>query len=145
VAIRVVRAGKVNYAPTSQVYRLTVGQVIGGDVGAFLEANARQHVEVIPDPAAPAETRSGGDNNGDTEDAASAEAGGEGREVTAEGRELPRPEVLTDPTADPFDPSGHNVDDVMAYVDANPGKRAAVRRAEREGRARTTLLTRLAD
>lgn len=41
---------------------------------------------------------------------------------------------------DVYDPGGYTVDEVKAYVEANPDQRAAVTAAEQAGKARTTLL-----
>lgn len=38
-----------------------------------------------------------------------------------------------------FDPSAHNVDEVKAYVEANPGERASIAAAEAAGKNRTSL------
>ena len=42
-----------------------------------------------------------------------------------------------------FDPGEHTAADVVAYVEANPGERAAVLKAEKAGKNRTTLVNRL--
>jgi hypothetical protein len=39
-----------------------------------------------------------------------------------------------------YDPGDDTVDDVKAYVDANPDQRAAVLKAEKAGKNRTTLV-----
>lgn len=39
-----------------------------------------------------------------------------------------------------FDPSDHTVDEVIEYLEANPGEVEAVLAAEEEGKARSTLL-----
>lgn len=48
---------------------------------------------------------------------------------------LPLPEV--------FDPGDHTVAEVLAYVEEHPDQTDAIREAEQDGKARTTLLTAL--
>lgn len=59
------------------------------------------------------------------------------------------PQSLLDDTAAPssvaegppgFDPAGHKVDEVVAYMAENPDQAAAVRAAEAAGKARKTIL-----
>jgi hypothetical protein len=42
-----------------------------------------------------------------------------------------------------FDPSGYTIDQVLAYVDANPDEVDSVLAAEEAGKARSTLITQL--
>lgn len=42
--------------------------------------------------------------------------------------------------AESFDPGEHTVADVLAYVEEHPDQKAAVRKAERKGQGRVTLL-----
>ena len=80
-----------------------------------------------------------------------------GEAVTGEGEVLVTPEQAAasdDPTfpvegssdeepveeSDTFDPSGHNVDEVLAYIAENPEEKDAILEAERAGRKRKTIL-----
>jgi hypothetical protein len=55
----------------------------------------------------------------------------------------PEPESASATEAEAFDPAGHTVADVVAWVDAHPDQGQAVYDAELDGKARTTLLTAL--
>lgn len=60
--------------------------------------------------------------------------------------ETPVQRVDDDPAPPPaFDPADHTVDEVLAYAEANPDQRGAVRLLEATGKARTTILKNLAD
>lgn len=45
----------------------------------------------------------------------------------------------------PFDPSEHNVADVLEHVEANPDQAADVLAAEQAGKARSTIIDALSD
>lgn len=45
--------------------------------------------------------------------------------------------------SDTFDPGDHKVDDVLAFVEANPDQRDRIFDAEQAGKGRTSLLTAL--
>ena len=81
-----------------------------------------------------------------------------GEMVTGEGETVVTPEQAAasdDPTfpaeessgeegvegeSDAFDPSQHNVDEVLAYIAANPDEKDAILEAESAGRKRKTIL-----
>lgn len=80
-----------------------------------------------------------------------------GEMATGEGETLVTPEQAAasdDPTfpaeessdeepveeSDAFDPSEHNVDEVLAYIAENPEEKDAILEAERAGRKRKTIL-----
>lgn len=49
--------------------------------------------------------------------------------------------VSLDELAEPFDPAGHTVDEVLAYLDqADDAERTRVLEAERSGKARVSIL-----
>jgi hypothetical protein len=54
---------------------------------------------------------------------------------------------MADEITEPFDPADHSVKDVVAYLDANedPGEKARVLQAEREGKARAGVLDTFVD
>jgi hypothetical protein len=50
---------------------------------------------------------------------------------------------MTDTQQDAFDPADHNIDDVLKHLEAHPDQVEAVLAAERAGKDRATLVTRL--
>lgn len=84
--------------------------------------------------------------DGSTTDAADADGPhpGTGPEstVTAPETGADGPNALTGAVT-PYDPSEHNVDDVIIYVDEHPGEAAAILDAELAGKARKTLIAHL--
>ena len=69
--------------------------------------------------------------------------GGDEEQAASPDEELPEDEES--PEGEAFDPGDHTIEEVMAYVDANPDEAHEVLEAEREGKARVTLLTQLED
>lgn len=144
MAVRVLRDDRVYFSPACQFYVLRAGDVIDGDLGKYLEDNYPAGVEVVDAaPAAPAEAEPV---------TPPAEASVSPPDPKPAPDPDPDPLVSTDPaggSADddpaPFEPADHNGPDVIAFARANPEQRAAVLAAERAGKARTTVLTALAD
>lgn len=64
----------------------------------------------------------------------------EGGDATDESEEQ---ETETEDDAPAYDPSQYSVDEVVAYVEANPDQKDAVIAAEQDGKNRSTLLSKL--
>lgn len=65
--------------------------------------------------------------------------------AVSSGKAESQPEDSSEEEDEVYDPSDYHVDEVLAYVEANPDQKDAVLQAEKDGKGRTTLISALED
>ena len=124
MAVRIRGACRIYDPQCYQIVELRAGQIVDGDLGVYLAANLAGNVEVID---APTPSRM--------------ESPEASTPTVLRGTETSKPVFVADDLN--FDPSAHTGPEVIAYANAHPGLRTALRAAEVAGRARTTVLAAL--
>ena len=148
MAVRITKAVPQAYdSATCAYHSFAEGDVLTGDIGAWVARMLPDVCEEIPDPE-PVILEAdvvpdAGDSVTDPGDSPDDEPGSDEADDTDPAGEDAE-EVPVDAEPAGFDPEQHTIAEVLAFVDANPGLRGSVRDAEAAGKARTTLLAHLA-
>ena len=123
-----------------------VEEVVEPDVSTQIQDDPAGQDAVNPDPEASSQEelseRTGEMVTGEGETLVTAEQAAASDDPTfpAEGSSVEEPVEEPVEESDAFDPSEHNVDEVLAYITENPEEKDAILEAERAGRKRKTIL-----